>query len=179
MGLSTNYFALFGLPEVFDLDSDQLSHRYRDLQRQLHPDNFVNAADKERRLSVQQASLVNDAFNTLKSPMLRGAYLLTLRGYNVNANDNNAMDPAFLMQQMELREQLGEVESAKDPLVALDQTMASIKKAIAGLLGKLAQQFTINNANAYDAALKIIQQLQFFYKLQDEAERIEAHLDEL
>ena len=179
MTLSANYFALFGFSESFDLDMDQLSHRYRELQRKLHPDNFASATDKERRLSVQQASLVNDAFNTLKFPLPRASYLLKLRGFGIDAHDNTAMDPSFLMQQMELREQLGEVTSAKNPMTALEKTMESIKSAINTLLAKLASLFEKNDKAGHEAAVKIVQQLQFFYKLQEEAERIEAHLEEL
>ncbi|HKJ76321.1 MAG TPA: Fe-S protein assembly co-chaperone HscB, partial [Gammaproteobacteria bacterium] len=71
---SQNYFELFGLPEGFEVDSETLSLRYRDLQRALHPDRFAGASDRERRLSVQQTARVNEAYRTLKDPLARARY---------------------------------------------------------------------------------------------------------
>ena len=99
--LSSSYFVLFGLPVSFDVDRKTLAERYRELQRTVHPDRFANAADSERRLSVQMAARVNEGFQTLKDPLARGRYMLELQGverrYRDQANksrlDSRAPEP--------------------------------------------------------------------------------------
>src|SRR5512141_1081809 len=104
-----NHFELFELPVTFDIDTDELAVRYRELQRRVHPDKYANASDQERRLSMQMTTMINEAFQTLKDPVWRGRYLLSLRGISLDDEIDTAMDPAFLTEQMELREELEEV----------------------------------------------------------------------
>jgi len=80
MDSGRNHFELFGLPVAFEVDMTRLAETYRELQRALHPDRFANASDRERRLSVQQAARVNEAYQILRSPLRRARYLLELRG---------------------------------------------------------------------------------------------------
>ena len=80
MSLTQNFFELFDIPVAFQIDSGLVAERYRKLQQALHPDRFANASDSERRLSVQRTAQVNEAFQTLKSPLLRARYLLQLKG---------------------------------------------------------------------------------------------------
>jgi molecular chaperone HscB len=69
---STTHFELFGLPRSFTVDSELLDGRYRELQRAAHPDRFVNASDQQRRVSMQQATDINEGYLTLKDPLRRG-----------------------------------------------------------------------------------------------------------
>ena len=108
METTQNFFELFGLPVSFEVDIQQLSERYRDLQRAVHPDKFANASDRERRLAVEKAAQINEAFQTLKSPMNRARYMLEIRGVDFDNERDTHLDPMFLMEQMELREALGE-----------------------------------------------------------------------
>ena len=108
MELTQNHFELFGLPVAFDVDAQQLAERYRELQRILHPDRYANASDRERRLSIQHAAQVNEAFQTLKSSLRRARYLLQLKGVEFDDEKETHLDPAFLMEQMELREALAD-----------------------------------------------------------------------
>ncbi len=174
MTASDNYFDLFGLPRQFALDKAVLTERYRDLQRQVHPDRFAGASDQERRLSVQRAAVINDAFNTLKSPLERGRYLLRLHGHEVDEENNTAMDPMFLMEQMELREALEGVRGSADPLgrtgELIDELAVRLKKLEAGLGEALAVE-------AFEAAAGEVRKMQFFAKLLAEAEALEAELE--
>ena len=79
--LSTTHFELFGLPLSFDVDMGQLDSRYRELQRTVHPDRFANASDQERRISMQQATQINEGYQVLKDSLRRGRYLLELCGH--------------------------------------------------------------------------------------------------
>src|SRR5574343_937745 len=111
MDLTADFFSLFDLPKSFRLNLSELDSRYRDVQAQVHPDRFANAAEVERRLSMQWATRANEAYQTLKKPLERAKYLLQLAGHDVQAENNTAMEPAFLMEQMEWREAVMEARS--------------------------------------------------------------------
>lgn len=114
MDFNTDYFSLFGLPRLFRLDSLALDSRYRELAAQVHPDRYTQASDAERRLSLQWATRVNEAYQTLKSPLPRAQYLLTLAGNDIGAQTNTAMPSEFLMEQMEWREAVAEARQARE-----------------------------------------------------------------
>ena len=172
-----NYFQLFALAERFELDMQQLTDNYRALQRATHPDRFANASEKERRLSVQQAALVNDAFNTLKSPLLRATYLLSLRGVEVGAENNTAMDPMFLMEQMELREALADVGDDDQAVDKIGGILDDIAAKMQSLTKALENNFSAGTAAGLQEAAANVRKLQFFFKLQEEAESVEARFD--
>ena len=115
----TTHFEIFNLPQSFDVDAGVLDSGFRELQRTVHPDRFVNATALERRISMQQATRINEAYQTLKDPLLRGRYLLELDGRVFNDEHHTTSDVEFLMEQMELREALGEVRNADDVFVEL------------------------------------------------------------
>ena len=93
-----SHFDLFELPVSFDIDIGRLDARYRELQRSLYPDRFVNAGDRERLQSVQQATQVNEAYRTLKDPLLRGRYLLQLGGYAFDDEHHTTSDVEFRLR---------------------------------------------------------------------------------
>lgn len=135
-----NYFSLLGLPVSFTIEKNTLNENYHELQKSVHPDKYANTSDLERRLSVQKAAQINDAFETLKNPLRRSIYLLSLLGIELGENDSG-MDPGFLMEQMELRENLSQVGDKDDPLGALDDIMADVKQRINQVIEQLTVQF--------------------------------------
>jgi len=176
--LTQNYFELFDLPNDFSVDKAILSEKYRQLQQVMHPDRFANSPDLEKRIALQQATLINEAFSTLKSPLLLAQYMLLLNGYDLNTETQTISDGMFLMQQMEMRESLAEVTSKTDPFKALDILMAEIKKAIADLVMQLDGHFKDVTEENMKKATELVGKLQFFNKLQFEAESIEAKLED-
>ena len=114
MNLSANFFELFGFPEQFALDSKTLDQAYRVLQAQVHPDRFADQGEAERRLSMQWATQVNEAYQRLKKPLARASYLLHLRGVDLQTDSNTAMPMDFLMEQMEWREAVEEAQQGGD-----------------------------------------------------------------
>jgi molecular chaperone HscB len=176
---SKNHFELFGLPVGFMVDSEALAARYRELQKVVHPDRYANATDQERRISLQQATRVNEALATLKDPLKRAIYLLALHGIDVHAHGGDAMDPEFLLQQMELREALAEARHRPDPHAQLDALMRQISGLIKTVTAQLAVQFEDATAGQLAAAQESVRKLQFLNKLHAEAEAVEAQLEEL
>ena len=174
METTQNFFELFGLPVSFEVDTQQLSERYRDLQRAVHPDKFANASDRERRMAVEKAAQINEAFQTLKTPMNRARYMLELRGVDFDTERDTHLDPMFLMEQMELREALGEVKSAADPVAALGKSMDDIRKRHKAMINELAD--ILGDESKTDEGKQAVQKLQFLNKLQQEAEAIEEEL---
>ena len=71
MDFNTDHFSLFELPASFRLDAALLDRRYLEMQSRVHPDRFASAGDAERRLSLQWATRVNEAYQTLKKPLPR------------------------------------------------------------------------------------------------------------
>ena len=112
-----NFFDLFGIEEAYTIDQQLLRDRFRDLQKKFHPDNFASASDHEKRLSAQYAALINEAFTTLNDAMLRGRYMLASHGISIDDESDTRMDPDFLMQQIELREEMDAAQSSADSAV--------------------------------------------------------------
>jgi molecular chaperone HscB len=134
-----DYFSIFGLPRQFGLDRADLDARYRKLTRQLHPDRFARADARERRISLERATRVNDAHRYLKDWRLRAAYLLKLAGTDVFAEGRTFADPEFLEEQLDWRELMalaisdgdgaalrGIAERAKARLAALEDEVGKL-----------------------------------------------------
>ena len=178
LDFSKNYFELFGLPVVFEVDGTELASRYRDLQRAVHPDRYANATEQEKRLSMQGASLINDALETLKKPLSRARYLLELKGIHLEPSGGNISDAGFLMEQMELREELAEARHQDDPYAAVADLLKHIDSHIQALLKEIGEQFEAGTAESLDQAKEIMNKLQFLYRLSAQVEELEAELDE-
>ncbi|MES9971033.1 MAG: co-chaperone HscB [Candidatus Thiodiazotropha sp.] len=178
LDFSKNYFDLFGLPMSYIVDGNSLSERYRELQRVVHPDRFANATEQERRLSVQSAALVNEAFETLKDPIARASYLLLLHGIEMDALNESTQDMEFLMQQMELREELEDIRAQADPYQAIGDLRGQINKQINSLVAQLAVYFETATQEQLQAAREILRKMRFLQKLHSEAESVEAELED-
>ena len=176
---SKNFFELFGLPVGFLVDGQELAVRYRELQKVVHPDRFAAAGEQSQRLSLQSATLVNEAYETLKDPLKRAQYLLTLKGVEIDPQKHTLNDPGFLMQQLELREALDGVRSAEDPQARLDSLLRDIGGMIQSQVAQLAVQFEESGSEQLAAAAQTIQKMQFLHKLHIEAEALEAELEEV
>lgn len=176
--LSSNHFELFGLPVAFELDRGKLDARYRELQRQVHPDRFASAGDQERRISMQQAARLNEAYQVLKDPLRRGRYLLELRGQDFDDQQQSLRDTGFLMEQMELREELEAVAEASDPLAVLAGFIDRVRASFRALQDELAACLAGRDAGVPEGALALLLKMQFYRKLEEEAEALEMDLEE-
>jgi molecular chaperone HscB len=107
-------FELLGIPARYDLDLAELAARQRDLSRALHPDRYAGRGASERRQALGKAIEVNEAARLLKDPVKRAELLLERQGVPVGEGVERQVAGDFLMEIMELREQLGELRRARD-----------------------------------------------------------------
>ncbi|MDA8652523.1 Fe-S protein assembly co-chaperone HscB, partial [Porticoccaceae bacterium] len=158
------------------VDLSELNRRYLSLQQEFHPDRHAKKSDLEQRLAVQMATLINQAFETLKSPVHRAQYLLELRGVVDDEPSKTTSDSVFLMQQIELREALASISSSDDPWWALDRLAASIRASYADLQGDFHQSF---GAERFDEANRTVAKMQYFTKLLDQVRSLEDSLEDI
>jgi molecular chaperone HscB len=168
-----NYFELFQLPQSFRLDQSSLSQRYRDLQREMHPDRFAGGTDRERRLAIQYSAWINEAYQTLQSPVRRAQYLLSLQGMNIKPEQTMASDPAFLMHQISLRDQLMELKEQPNPEQALDDLTNKLDKLIDHQCAEFESSYNDQN---YVVAKEVVMKMQFLFKLEEDAKHLEADI---
>ena len=169
--LTSNHFELFGLAPAFALDLARLDAAYRDIQAQVHPDRFAQAGDAERRASMQMATRVNEAYRTLKSPVLRAKHLLELNGVDVAFETNTAMPREFLMEQMELREKLEEAKKSTD-LDSLSRELAVEKREIES---KIKEQ--IDDHHDFAGASDLVRKLMFLERFGEDIDAAHESLD--
>ena len=172
MNLNQNHFDLFGLPARFSVDAAALEARYRELQREVHPDRFAAAPEIERRASMQLATRVNEAYQTLRSPLKRAVYILRLRGVDPEFETNTAMPSEFLMEQMRWRERIE--ESSEDP-EALVRLRGGLRAQSAKIYEKLRGQ--LDEGGNDEAASEATRMLMFYEKLADEIDDRLAELE--
>ena len=165
MNLGEDDFTLFGLPLRQALDRADLDARRRDLQARVHPDRFASEGAAAQRLAMQWAVRVNSAYQRLKDPLLRATYLCELRGVPVDAERNTAMPAAFLMQQMQWREDLDEVADA-EAAQRLDDAVAEDEAAMQTELAVLLDQRQDNVAAAAQ-----VRALMFLARFRQDIER--------
>lgn len=171
MSLTKNYFEIFGLPVEFGLDVAGLTPRYRELQKQYHPDRFADKSSLEQREAVQFAAHINAGFDVLKDRVQRARYLLELAGHPIALEKTTVGDTDFLMAQMELREELDEVEE-------LDQ-IDGLRAEVSEWLDNLSREFAIDYTEQdWIEAADTVRKMQFMAKFLEEVRRVEERLED-
>jgi len=159
-GASLDKFGLLGVAPSFD-EPAGLDEKFRSLSRKLHPDRFARASPRERRYSLEQTTLLNDAYKTVKDPVRRAEHLLALRGIKVDPK----MSPEFLEQTLEDRERLLEAKMSGEPLEPMakgvreqrDRTLAQVRELVENG-GDLAQ------------AAELLARMRYYARYLDEVE---------
>jgi molecular chaperone HscB len=170
MNLQSNDFEIFGLSPAFALDRQALDERWKDLQRQAHPDRHASADAATQRQAMQWSVRINEAYQRLKDPVKRAAYLCELNGAPIQAENNTAMPADFLMQQMEWREALEEATGA-DELERMADDVAEARRQ------RLAQlQRSADEQRDFAAVAQQVRALMFVERF---ARDIENRLEQL
>lgn len=165
MKLDDNDFDLFGVAQRFAQDRAELDARWRALQAEVHPDRFASEGAAAQRIAVQWAVRVNEAYQRLKDPLKRAAYLCELAGQRIDAENNTAMPGAFLMQQMEWREALDEARAGADVETLAEQVAAQRGEAL------LRIQRTLDDEHDAAAAAQQVRALMFIERFAEDVDR--------
>ncbi|MDT7522295.1 Fe-S protein assembly co-chaperone HscB [Rhodoferax sp. TBRC 17198] len=158
MNLQDDDFALFGLTRAFAQDRASIDARWKELQREAHPDKFASHGPAAQRVALQWSVRVNEAYQRLKDPLKRAAYLCELAGKPIQAHSNTAMPAAFLMQQMEWREALDDANGAS----ALEALLAKVQQSRQELRG--ACETALDQTKDFEAAVSHVRALMFIDK---------------
>ena len=170
MNLNCDDFELFGLPDRFEQDPGEIDARWKQLQRQAHPDRFADQGQAAQRLAMQWSVRINEAHQRLKHPLKRAAYLCELRSAPIRAHDNTAMPADFLMQQMQWREALEEADSP----AALQGLAAEVGRRHAQLLEQV--QASLDRLGDATQAAQQVRALMFVDRF---AQEIDARIDQI
>ena len=170
MNLQSTDFELFGIPAQFAQDRSQLDTRWKELQREAHPDKFAAQGAAAQRVAMQWSVRINEAYQRLKSPLRRASYLCELHGAPINAENNTAMPTDFLMQQMAWREALDDAKTLEN----YDEIASEALQAGRKQLLKIEQSIDADK-NFLDAA-KQVRSLMFIERF---ASEVDARIDQL
>ena len=153
----TDYFELLGVPRSLNLSLDELQKSYYDLSRQLHPDRFMQKPEAERQRALDMSSALNDAYRTLKDPIKRAQYLLTLGGFDVGEQRSKDVPPELLEEVFELNMALEEMrsgdESARPQIEQAEKTFTNMLAETDGQLEALFGQY--DTARSRDVLVEI------------------------
>ncbi|WP_140180325.1 co-chaperone HscB [Providencia stuartii] len=168
-----DYFTLFGFTPSYTIDSEQLVQRFQSLQRQYHPDRYATCTEQEKMQALQQAATINAAYQALRHPLKRAEYMLLLQGIDINNEQHTMHDTAFLMEQLELREELDNIESnahAADLLVDFIKNVQQMQKTRSAIM------VTQLDGEQWEQAADTVRKLRFLDRLQQQAEQLEERL---
>lgn len=173
-----NYFEIFGLDISFDVDLASLSTIYQTLQKTAHPDRFAHASQQDQLVALKKSTLINDAYQTLKLPLKRAEYLLTLRNIDMPNEQQSFSDNMFLMRQMELREMIGDIKGASDVDAALFEANQALDNEHAQIFKALQKELEENTPDSNKSASENLRKLKFYQKLHVELDKLEDQLFE-
>ena len=170
MNLQSDDFELFGLARRFAQERSAIDARWKELQREAHPDKFAAQGAAAQRVAMQWSVRINEAYQRLKEPLARAAYLCELQGAPLRAHDNTAMPLEFLQQQIAWREAL---EDAHDG-PALEALHQELEQARSATLARCAELLDAQQDAA--AAAQQVRALMFVARL---LQNVEQRLDQL
>ena len=174
-----DYFRVFGIPTEFAVDASELERRYKEMTKVLHPDRFARADDQARRASLERSVQLNEAWQTLKDPVRRAEYLLSLRGIDVGETSGvgrpgqsgeHATLPVpqvLLMEVLELREALAEAHAAKD-LTETEALITKVRSRLGTVMDDVAKGFLASPPELGTIASRLVT-VRYYRRFLDEA----------
>ena len=169
MNLQSSDFEIFDIAPAFGLDREALDQRWKDLQREAHPDRYATADALTQRRAMQWSVRINEAYQRLKDPVKRASYLCEINDAPIEAENNTAMPAAFLIQQMQWREDLEEAGSADALETMADEVALARRDMLEGL------RATADEQHDYPALAQQVRALMFVERF---ARDVEARLDQ-
>ena len=170
-----NFFELFGLNPAFDVDPADLHARQQRLQAAYHPDRHVTTSEQEKRLSVQMASWVNQAYETLRDPVKRSRYLLEISGASLPDDSATTADTAFLMEQIELREAVDACRQGEDAVERSEAVAIELQHRANDLARDFVESF---EAGEIEAAIDASRKMQFVQRIPQQLRELQFELED-
>ena len=170
MNLQSNDFDLFGLTQKFNQNRVAIDARWKDLQREAHPDKFAAQGASAQRIAMQWSVRINEAYRRLKDPQSRAAYLCELNGVPVNPETSTVMPAEFLMLQIEWREALDDATTLEN----LYELAMQANKYVCNQLLKIEQ--SIDFETDFEHAVEHIRALMFVERFSAE---VDTRIDQL
>ena len=158
------------MPAQFAQNRAALDVKWKDLQREAHPDKFAAQGAAAQRVAMQWSVRINEAYNRLKDPLKRASYLCEINGAPINAENNTAMPTDFLMQQMEWREALDDAKTSE----RMDEIVLKANEYGQSQLLKIEQFIDVEND--FLAAAQQVRSLMFIERF---ASEVDARIDQL
>ena len=159
---SRNHYELFGLPARFALDEAALDRAFRALQGEVHPDRHASSDDAARRLALQASARVNEAYRTLRDPVLRAEYLLSLHGVQAAQESDTSLSMEFLEAALERREAVADAAASGDE-ETLERMLADVRAE--SRARELELERMLDRDEAWEAARDKVRELRFLAKL--------------
>ena len=170
MNLQSSDFELFDLKKKFSQDRAAIDARWKQLQQEAHPDKFAAQGASAQRTAMQWSVRINEAYQRLKDPVKRAAYLCELNGTPINAENNTAMPASFLMQQIEWREALDEAKTFENTHQIALQANEYMREQLLNL------EQSIDAKNDFKLAVEQVRSLMFVERFLSE---VDARIDQL
>ncbi|XP_003427292.1 iron-sulfur cluster co-chaperone protein HscB [Nasonia vitripennis] len=164
-----DYFDIIGVEKTFDVVVEDIQKKYRQLQTLLHPDKFGQKSDKEKEISENLSSLVNKAYNTLLHPLDRGLYMLKLHNVSI-PEGTTSLDPEFLMEVMEINEEVEEAFESKEKALMLLQKN---RETLAVLTKQISTAFSNNDI---DQAKKLLIRMKYYTSIDNRLKKLKQDL---
>ncbi|MDC1064869.1 Fe-S protein assembly co-chaperone HscB [Candidatus Pseudothioglobus singularis] len=164
-----NYFELFDLETSFFISDSNLKDSYRREIARFHPDKYASKTDSEKLQALQNTSLLNTAFDSIKSPLNRASYLLKLDGIDPFDEKDTSMGHDFLISQIELREELEVIESKTDS-DQLEDFILRIESHIQSKVESISNAFQVNSDSLQ--IKKDVRELKFYEQLAKETGKL-------
>ena len=170
MNLHSTDFELFGVPVQFAQDRAALDARWKELQREAHPDKFAAQGAAAQRVAMQWSVRINEAYQRLKDPLRRASYLCELHGAPIQAEKNTAMPHDFLVQQMQLREALDDAQTVEDLEDIASESLLTAEKQLSKI------EHALDISKDFAAAAQQVRSLMFIERF---ASEVDARIDRL
>lgn len=136
-----NYFELFGLPVSLKVDTNEIRKKYFELSRKHHPDYFINEPEAEQQNALEVSALLNKALETFSTPDKTIGYVLQLK--NLIADEEKyQLPPAFLMEMMDINEELAEMELGDSKKGELDKKLSDLEKGLYAPVKKIIENYS-------------------------------------
>jgi molecular chaperone HscB len=159
---SRNHFELLGVPAQFAIDLAAIERAYRALQTEVHPDRHATSDDAAQRVAMQSSARVNEAYRTLRDPVLRAQYLLSLHGVDAADDRDTALPFDFLEEQLERREQVADAAAGGDE-ASLEALLVGVRAESRARERELAA--LLDDAHDWPTAKLRVRELRFLSKL--------------